>query len=89
MLRKFPAARSCALREALKSPSRERVRIAGLTSYSLSQTRPSHATELPFTVKARQWDGTAGGRFALVGFGWRPAHVCACASAHMPYESIL
>lgn len=37
----------------LKSRSRERVRIAGLTSYGLSQARPRLETWLSFAVKAQ------------------------------------
>lgn len=52
MLSNFPAALSCVLQDRLKSRSRERVRIAGLTSYGLSQVRLSSKLGFPLPVKA-------------------------------------
>lgn len=52
LLSNFPAALSCVLRDRLKSRSRERVRIAGLTSYGLSQARPCSKLAFPLPVKA-------------------------------------
>jgi len=53
LLRNSPAALSCVLQDMLKSRSRERVRIAGLTSYGLSQDRPRLETWLSFLIKAQ------------------------------------
>lgn len=52
LLSNFPAALSCVLWDRLKSRSRERVRIAGLTSYGLSQARPRSKLGFPLPVKA-------------------------------------